>query len=138
MKSILLIIAVTICGSVLFAQKKDSDDKQDKPTKAERISERIQLTLEERAKFIPVFEEYDNAVKAVKKHYKEEWIKVKDHIDKISDKEAGKLADDYIIMKQQIFDLKKRYHSVFKDLLPPKKLLDLYKGKAKKDKDSNK
>lgn len=137
MKKIAILLIMFLGATCLPAQEKETTEKKEdteKLSKAERISERIQLTPEEKNEFIPVFDEMKSSIKALKKSYKEKWVHVKGKLDKISDEEATKLADDYIILQQQIFDIKKRYHARFKAILPPQKLLDLYKGKAKKEK----
>ena len=109
---------------------------QQNPSRAERlnaqrvafITERLQLTPEEAQKFWPVYNEYrDKKMKLEKQKVK----LVRDYSSRestLTDKEAAKIAGEYVALEQKQADLLVAYNKKFLEVLPPQKVLRLYRA----------
>lgn len=137
----LLLIPLSFSSS-LFAQdnpdnhKKQKDDEllQKKKLKDQRdnldaqriafITNKLGLTPAEAQVFWPLYNEYDAKRRDINKQFRRSEPDVP--IEDLTDKQATELADNQLIEGQKMLDLRKEYHSKFKSVLPPKKLLLLY------------
>ncbi len=126
-------IMLLVFSLQLFAQpgKGPRKKEQFKSEKIAFITHELNLTPEEAKVFWPVYDEFEK---------KQDEVIMADRCgarlqnidyDKITDKEALELADKQIVHMQKMLDLKKVYHSKFKEILPPKKLLKLYEAEKK-------
>ncbi len=125
-------IAWMLLVATLFPLAMRAQDRQ----RAERINaqrvafitEKLQLTPEEAQRFWPVYNEYR------KKRMKLEEEKARlvrsysSSGGSLTDEEAEKLGDRYVALEKQQADLLVEYHQKFKKVLPPKKVLMLYKA----------
>ncbi len=109
---------------------------QPNPSRAERlraqrvafITERLQLTPEEAQKFWPVYNEYRDKKMKIEK---EKAQLVRDYTSRettVTDKEAVRIADEYVSLEQKQADLLVQYNKKFQEVLPPLKVLKLYRA----------
>lgn len=130
----LLAVFVILFTFISFGQYgekgEDYKNKREKiqAQKVAFITTKLDLTPEEAGKFWPIYNEFEEAMEKSREMFKEGYRLEKMNIEDISDEEALKIADDQIIMAQKHLDLKKEYHAKFKSVLPPKKVLMLYRA----------
>lgn len=92
------------------------------------ITEKVNLTPEEAAAFWPVYHEFAAKRKEVLKQIGVGKSKDPAVLETMSDKELLELADAEILKEQRMLDLRKEYHTKFKAILPPLKLMKFYEA----------
>lgn len=86
------------------------------------ISERLKLTTNESEKFWPVYNEYNDKVKAVRKNLRQSLKKAP---EELSDKEAEDLYQLDLKTRQAEFELYKQYRDKIKAIIGAKKTMKL-------------
>ena len=86
------------------------------------ISTKLNLSVEEAQEFWPVYNEFNNKRRALKKEKKS-----KEDITAMSESEAEKFLDQMITTREKDLDLQKEYLLKFKEILPSKKVVHLLK-----------
>jgi hypothetical protein len=110
------------------SQQKVEHQKQKERIEAQRIAfitDKLELTPTEAQVFWPVYNEYDKKRHELNKGFRKD-RRDDNVIEELTDKEALEIADQQLVEAQKMLDLRKEYHSRFKSVLPPKKLLKLY------------
>ncbi len=86
------------------------------------ISQRLELTNSESEKFWPVYNEYNDKVKAIKKNLRQSYKK---GVDNLSEKEAEELYQLDIKSKQAETEVHTQYAQKIKDIIGVKKFVKL-------------
>jgi hypothetical protein len=128
----ILIIIITFVMVQANAQPR-SANKQDRMDRIEAqrvafITDRLRLTPAEAQVFWPVYNEYDAKRHELTKNFHKALAGDEKAFEDMTDKEAIELADNQLIEAQKLLDLRKEYHSKFKSVLPPQKVLGLYES----------
>jgi len=92
------------------------------------ITDKLRLTPNEAQVFWPVYNEYDAKRHELTKNFRKAADVEGKPFQELTDKEATELADNQLIEAQKMLDLRKEYHAKFKSVLPPQKVLGLYKS----------
>jgi Spy/CpxP family protein refolding chaperone len=92
------------------------------------ITRRLNLTAEEARAFWPVYNQYSEELEAIRKQRRNEMRQIMDRDNELSDKDAEKLVDNEIVLRQKELDIMKKYHAQFKQILPVKKVMMLYRA----------
>jgi Spy/CpxP family protein refolding chaperone len=92
------------------------------------ITKHLDLTPEEAQKFWPVYNQYSNELKSVRKARRADRKEGEDDLQAMNDKDVEKMVDGEIVSRQQELDLMKKYHAQFKQVLPIKKVALLYRA----------
>jgi len=92
------------------------------------ITTQLSLTSDEAQVFWPVYNQYQSELESLRKKRMKDRKTAMINFDEMSDKEAEKLVDDELSVRQTELDIKKKYHSEFKKVLPIKKVAKLYKA----------
>jgi hypothetical protein len=92
------------------------------------ITDRLNLTPAEAQVFWPVYNEYDAKRHELMKNFHKAPPGEEKAFEDMTDKEAIEVADNQLIEAQKLLDLRKEYHSKFKSVLPPQKVLGLYES----------
>ena len=132
MKTTITLIAwlffAMITGVPVKAQLNPSRAEKLNAQRVAFITERLQLTPGEAEKFWPVYNEY----RAKKMKIEKEKVQlVRDYSSResqVTDKEAVKIADEYVALEQKQADLLVQYNKKFQEVLPPAKVLRLYRA----------
>lgn len=91
------------------------------------ITDRLNLSAEQAGAFIPVYNEYENEVKVVRKKYRQRYLDT--HKDaQADDISPRQYIDDDLNYQQEVLDIKKKYHDRFMKVLSEKQLTDLYQS----------
>ncbi len=91
------------------------------------ISARLDLTPEEAEKFWPIYNQMDKERWDVQKLRRQLEEKVRNSEDSLTEKEIIQLTREYAESMQKEGAIPAKYNEEFLKILPPKKVLDLYK-----------
>ncbi|WDF62268.1 sensor of ECF-type sigma factor [Flavobacterium sp. KACC 22763] len=116
----------------IFAQNGKIDEKREKikAFKVSFLTTELELTSTEAEKFWPIYNAYDD------KQYELKYLKMKtylrqlkdDNFKNLSDKEAATLLSQIESTDKEIYQLREKYMSSLKKVLPAKKILLLKKS----------
>ncbi|MCM0668044.1 sensor of ECF-type sigma factor [Flavobacterium tyrosinilyticum] len=130
-KNILPLLLFLISFS-FFAQSGKIDEKREKikAFKVSFLTTELELTSTEAEKFWPIYNAYDD------KQYELKYLKMKtylrqlkdDNLKNLSDKEAATLLSQIESTDKEIYQLREKYMSSLKKVLPAKKILLLKKS----------
>jgi hypothetical protein len=110
-----------------FEQKRaDRKEKMD-ALRVGFLTQELQLSTAEAEKFWPVFNQFQNEMRATRL---ENMPKGKRN-ENVTPEQSAAMADKILINKQKILDIEKKYHSQFKEILGPEKLAKLYLAERK-------
>lgn len=91
------------------------------------LTDKLDLTPDEAKGFWPVFNMFKDEMDALRKKDKD-LLPDDDRIKNLSDAEIDKIINEHISLKEQQAALMKKYLAEFRKVLPPKKVLLLYKA----------
>ncbi len=109
-----------------FKEKKEKI----KALKVAFITTELNLTPDEAAKFWPLFNAFEDRQQEIKKQKLKAYLERTDNnaIDKLSEKEAATLLTQMESTEDELFQLKKKFVSNLKGILPSTKILKLKKA----------
>lgn len=112
---------------------KDMEEKREmvQAMKSAFITRELDLSPEEAQKFWPVYNMYEKELQDMQKVHRDKMQDAKANMDKMSDKDVEALADGFLLQEQKELDLKKKYHTEFKKVLPIRKVGKLYHAEDK-------
>ncbi len=126
-----MILLLTPGFNLLKAQeKRENDDRWDK-FRAEKVSfltDKLQLTPSEAQKFWPVYNELEQKRWEAQKLRRDLEIKVYEAEATLSKKDVIQLTRDYSSSLQKEAEVNVKYNEEFLKVLPPEKVLLLYKS----------
>ncbi len=116
----------------VFAQDNSHDSRREKyrTEKVAFLTTRLNLTPAEAEKFWCVYNELDNKRWDMQKSRRDLEMKVRDAKESLSGNEIIKLTRDYAASLKQEGDLNVEYNEKFLKILPPQKVLALYKAEG--------
>ncbi len=131
-KTGLLLLLALFCLN-LSAQDRTQDRKEDRREKLEAariafITTELSLTPEEAQKFWPLFNQREAEMRALRHQLK---TCIKDKAESLSDTEAEKSIEAYFSLRQQELDLEKKYDILFREVLPARKVSQLYSAERR-------
>lgn len=132
---ILIITALSIFVS-LSAMAQESkggkncplDDEKIKAEKIAFITAEIGLTVKEAQAFWPVYNEFTDKMDALFKEEHKITKEIKKNSATLSDKELEAKLDRLVEIREDRSNLEQTYHEKFKDVLPIKKVAQLYQA----------
>ena len=89
------------------------------------INEHVGLTSAESEKFWPVYNEYNDKIKAIRRNLRQSY---KNRSENLSDKEADQLSVLFVQSKQAEADVHKQYYEKLKTIIGSKKLVLLHQA----------
>ncbi len=122
MKNALKILIFTLLFSSSLVGYGQSDKDKIEALRVSFISKKVELTTNESEKFWPVYNEYNDKIKAIKKNLRQSYKKAP---ETISDKEAEELYQLDIKSKQAEVDIHKLYSEKIKAVIGAKKIIKL-------------
>ncbi|MFH0893596.1 MAG: hypothetical protein V2A54_04080 [Bacteroidota bacterium] len=137
MAAFMISIALVSAQSANMNNNNNAQNKKEKieAQKVAFITSQLDMTPKESQDFWPVYNQFKAEREVIMKSKKANGPNAKTPIDQLSDKELEKLADNELIYEQQLLDLKKKYHSEFKKVLPMKKLVKFYQSEKQFNKE---
>lgn len=134
MKKTLLLftIATFMVPGLLFAQdnNRDGQDRWERyrSEKVAFLTDKLDLTPSEAQKFWPVYNEMEKERSEVQQQRRDLDRQVREATEKLTDKQITKLTRDYASNAEKEGSLATKYNEKFLDILPPQKVLKLYKA----------
>jgi len=125
MKRVLTIFAILLsCATLTMAQQ--GPGKRIHAAKMAYITDRIKLTQEQMAGFMPLYGDYEKELRIIR----QEFFKKYRGADKEQKDDAGarKYIEDDLDYQQQVISLKRKYNDTFLKVLTARQLADLYKA----------
>jgi Spy/CpxP family protein refolding chaperone len=109
-----------------FKQKKE----QVKSLKVAFITNELDLTPDEAAKFWPLYNAFEDKQQEIRKQKMKAFMDRKDDnsIDKLSEKEAATMLSQMESTEEELYQLKKKFIANLKGVLPATKILKLKKA----------
>jgi hypothetical protein len=92
------------------------------------IEEKLQLTAEEKTNFLPVYGEFDKKREDLHRERHQIFKNYQKNGLNMSDAEILKTADQIVNIDAQTAELEKQYLEKYKKMLPPVKILLLFKS----------
>lgn len=132
-----LLIPVFICLTLIsFAQPRQQGGGGNHPPRPSReqveamkvgfLTKRLDLTPDEAKVFWPVYNKFQDEIEAIRKTRRDRMDPKT--FEQLSDKEVEKAVDAELVSRQSELDVLKKYHSQFKQVLPIKKVAQLYRA----------
>lgn len=131
MKTIYLIISISFFSIIVKAQNQQGPAANKEKIESLRVSfltNKMNLTPEEAQKFWPVYNQYKNEMKALRKDKKELATDAEMEINSMSDAEISQLIEQKFALEQKELEIKKKYVAEYKKIIPLKKLAAFYRG----------
>lgn len=95
------------------------------------FTQELSLTTEEAQAFWPVYNEFSDALARHKRSVNQKQQQMRQAFMGSDDQRVEELLDEYIELQRGEYDISKKYHAKFKEILPIRKVARLYK--AEKD-----
>ena len=131
MKQIIFLFSILLfSGQLLRAQDDDHKERWER-IRSEKVSfltDKLELTPTEAQKFWPIYNELEKKRWESQKCRRDLEVKVKEAEESLSDKEVIQLTRDYAGNMQKEGVLMVKYNEEFLKILPPQKVLILYKA----------
>ena len=124
----LLSIFLFLATVVSFAQKPSKEKtEQIKTLKIAFITDELQLTPDEAAKFWPLYNDFDDKQRELKQEKMRSYMKRFDsgEVDKMNDKEATNFLNQMENTEDELYQLRKKFVANLKGALPPIKIIKL-------------
>jgi hypothetical protein len=97
------------------------------------VTEYMNLTPEEAAKFWPIYDAYQQDLSVPQKRLGDLVLKFNQAYGGVTDQDAEKFLEDYLNAEKNILDRKRTYVGRFQKALPTKKVLRLYQLENRMD-----
>lgn len=135
-KYIFLLITLFITSLTSFAQdgplreRFKQKKEQVKSLKVAFITNELDLTPDEAAKFWPLYNAFEDKQQEIRKQKMKAFMDKKDDnsIDKLSEKEAATMLNQMESTEEELYQLKKKFIANLKGVLPATKILKLKKA----------
>jgi hypothetical protein len=94
------------------------------------ITRRLSLTPNEAKLFWPVYDSYKAELEKNKREMRRRQLSARGNFYQMSDAELEELADALMENQKKEYDIRARYHEQFKEVLPIRKVVLLYKAET--------
>lgn len=118
-----------LLSSGVFAQNENENAARREKIEAFKVSfitQKMKLSPEEARVFWPVYNMFQDDLDAIRRNRKKEIQSIKGSVETMNDKEIEMLVDGEMAFRQQELDVKKKYHTQFKKIVPLRKIALLY------------
>jgi len=130
MKTIIITLFL-ILGFWGNANAQENHRERIKAYKTAYITQELDLSSKEAEKFWPVYNDYEKklfSLRVLKVRKERDRIKNQGGFEELSDKEAKEALDNMIQNEKEIIKIKEELYKELSDVLPPVKILKLYKA----------
>tara|TARA_B110000196_G_scaffold302258_1_gene297081 strand:- start:166 stop:627 length:462 start_codon:yes stop_codon:yes gene_type:complete len=127
MKKLKTLFIIMLCPLFIFSQN-ISEEKRKKieSQKIAFITKALDLSSEEAQVFWPVYNNFSDEMKIIKKKRREVFSKARKNRSSLTEKEIGNIIDERLKMEQKTLDLKVKYNKEFQKVISNKKIAALY------------
>ena len=127
MKKLKTLFIIMLCPLFIFSQN-ISDEKRKKieSQKIAFITKALDLSSEEAQVFWPVYNDFSDEMKTIRKKRREVFSKARKNRSSLTEKEIGIIIDERLKMEQESLDLKVKYNKEFQKVISNKQISALY------------
>ena len=127
MKKLKTLFIIMLCPLFIFSQN-ISEEKRKKieSQKIAFITKALDLSSEEAQVFWPVYNDFSDEMKTIRKKRKEVYSKARKNRSSLTEKEIGIIIDERLKMEQETLDLKVKYNKEFQEVISNKQISALY------------
>lgn len=118
---------MVITGFSAYAQNDGPIRERIHAIKMEYITRRIHLTSTQSGAFLPLYDQYEQEIRNLRRSYKEKF-KCDKKNDGADDMTIRKYVDDNLDYQQHVLDIKKKYQEQFLKVISQEQLTDLYEA----------
>lgn len=123
---VLLVISVTSLAQPGFGQGPGGPPmKRIHAAKMAYITDRLRLSAEQSANFVPVYNDYERDLRSIRQSF---FKKYKGNKEDMDDWAARQFIEDDLDYQQQVIELKRKYNDSFLKVISAQQLADLYKA----------
>ena len=122
----LLLLFIPVWMTTLLAQTEEQIEKFKQEMRS-YYNEKLQLTAQEKDKFWPIYDDFYNRKIKLDENERLTYRYCHSNVENMSQEEIAEALDKIMELKEQKHSLEKEYHEKFLNILPPKKVLMLYK-----------
>jgi hypothetical protein len=126
----IVLLVVISTGSVFGQQQKGKGRGEAKArihaAKVAYITDRLQLSEKQMAEFMPVYNNYENELKGIRKSYFKKYKGM--DVSQANDATAKQYIDDNLDYQQDVITLKRKYNDSFLHVITPQQLSELNKA----------
>ncbi|PZF74212.1 Spy/CpxP family protein refolding chaperone [Taibaiella soli] len=127
MKRLLLIILIIAGFTASNAQPQKERFERIHAAKVSYITDKLNLTSEQAARFWPVYNQYDDAIRSLRRSYFDKYGQPGQN-KTLSEAESRKYIDDNLNFQEAQLNLKRKYKDEFLKVLTPQQLAQLYQA----------
>ena len=127
MKKLKTLFIIMLCPLFIFSQN-ISEEKRKKieSQKIAFITKALDLSSEEAQVFWPVYNDFSDEMKTIRKKRKEVYSKARKNRSSLTEKEIGIIIDERLKMEQETLDLKVKYNKELQEVISNKQISALY------------
>ena len=127
MKKLKTLFIIMLCPLFIFSQN-ISEEKRKKieSQKIAFITKALDLSSEEAQVFWPVYNDFSDEMKTIRKKRREVFSKARKNRSSLTEKEIGIIIDERLKMEQETLDLKVKYNKEFQEVISNKQISALY------------
>ena len=127
MKKLKTLFIIMLCPLFIFSQN-ISEEKRKKieSQKIAFITKALDLSSEEAQVFWPVYNDFSDEMKTIRKKRREVFSKARKNRSSLTEKEIGIIIDERLKMEQETLDLKVKYNEEFQKVISNKQISALY------------
>jgi hypothetical protein len=127
MKKLKTLLIIMLCPLFIFSQN-ISEEKRKKieSQKIAFITKALDLSSEEAQVFWPVYNDFSDEMKTIRKKRREVFSKARKNKSSLTEKEIGIIIDERLKMEQETLDLKVKYNKEFQEVISNKQISALY------------
>lgn len=118
---VLILIMMLLMHTTTTAQERRQERVH--ALKVAFVTDKLKLTAEQAEKFWPVYNQYEEDLKALRQRFMQQYKKGS---ERISEQEARKNIEDNLDYQEQLILLKRRYQESFLKVISAKQLSELY------------
>lgn len=123
----ILVLTLLIWGSALHAQTEEQIKKFNQERES-YFNEKLELSTSEKEAFWPVYKDFTHRKMKVLEEERNTFKYSNENADNLSDEEINEILGRILEYKKQVFNLEQEYYkNKFPKVLPPDKVLKLYK-----------
>ncbi|MCB9234248.1 MAG: hypothetical protein H6581_21505 [Bacteroidia bacterium] len=129
-----LILGLFLIGIVLPGLAQPADGSRRDRIEALKIAyltRELSLTSDEAKVFWPVYDQFQNERKALRKEARLEKVEAQMNFDEMSDKEVQGMLNEMVDNKQAELDLTRKYIGEFQKVLPVRKVAKLFQAELR-------
>ncbi|MBA3649258.1 MAG: hypothetical protein H0W62_12040 [Chitinophagales bacterium] len=127
-KCVMVIVSILLLSNLSKAQSQTKLTRDIESQRIAFITEQLNLSPQEAQQFWPVYNKYRQDLASLRSNRAVKLLEPNVNFDKYTDEQISKLMENELNYKQKELDLNREYNEEFKEVLPIKKVAQLYRA----------